>query len=509
MIESTLKTLGKQTAVYSFGDLLVKSLSFLLIPILTRVWDPNGPEMGTYGLLHLAEAMAYLFFNLGLATAVIKVLADFKHSRSRASVTFTTVGLLGMLSLGILILAWLIAPYLSAALFGRAVDPADGRLFLRLTLLATYLSTYRFVTLSLLRVEGRPWLYTLLNIINFVTYVGVAVYLVVVEQLGVLGIVFANLTSSVVMLAIVAGLLQARSHRPFSVRKAKSLLAFGLPLLPNGMALWGLALLDRLLLRVLTPNPEIGLALTGQYDVAYRFGMIVSFLLVIPLRTAWVPTLFTVRDHPDAPRLYGRLITYVVALGAAIALSLGILAPEIITLVAGLRWLPAAGPLPIVAFAYLAYGVSQIADAGILARGRTYIYPLVTGTSVLVNVALCILLIPAHGMMGAAWATLAAYIWHALLLGRISSSIAPVQPEWRRLGLIVGAGVVVWVGVMFLPELNLLPQIAAKIGVLALYPLLLWIFGFMSADERAALARLRRLKRTPHPAEEAEGEQDR
>jgi O-antigen/teichoic acid export membrane protein len=86
VIGSTLKTLGKQTAVYSFGDLLVKSLSFLLIPILTRVWTVDGPEMGTYGLLHLAESIAYIVFNLGLATAVIKVLADYRHTRARSSV---------------------------------------------------------------------------------------------------------------------------------------------------------------------------------------------------------------------------------------------------------------------------------------------------------------------------------------------------------------------------------------------------------------------------------------
>ena len=504
MIESTLKNLGRQTAVYGFGDLLVKSLSFLLIPVLTRVWDPNGPEMGTYGLLHLAEAVAYLCFNLGLATAVIKVLADFKHRRSRASVTFTTVGLLGTLSLGLLALAWLAAPYISAALFGRGVDPGDGRFYLRLTLLATYLSTYRFVTLSLLRVEERPWLYTLLNLINFITYVGVAVYLVVAEELGVLGIVYANLTSSVIMLAVVVGLLQARSHRPFSARKARSLLAFGLPLLPNGLALWALALLDRWLLLVLTPNPGMGLALIGQYDVAYRFGMIVSFLLVIPLRTAWVPMLFTVRDHPDASRLYGQLITYVVAIGSAIALALATLAPEIITVVTEPRWLPAAGPLPLVAFAYLAYGVSQVADAGILARGRTYIYPFVTATSVLINVALCILLIPTQGMMGAAWATLVAYVWHMLLIWRISSTIAPIHLEWKRLALIVGAGVVVWTGVSLLPDLELWPGIAAKAGILALFPILLWLMGFLSAEERAALRRLK----SQSPVQESRGEED-
>ena len=487
MIGDTLKALGRQTVVYSFGDLMVKSLSFLLIPILTRVWDANGPEMGIYGLLHLAEAVAYLCFNLGLATAVIKVIADFKQQRSKAAVSYTAVIILGTISLALLACVWLAAPYISATLFRGEIDPVDGRFFLRLTFLATYLSTFRFITMSLLRVEGRPWLYTLLNVINFVTYVGVAIYLVVIENLGVLGIVYANLTSSIVMLAIVAGLLQARSRRPFSFGKARSLMSFGLPLLPNGLALWALALLDRWLLMALSPTREVGLVLAGQYDVAYRFGMIVSFLLVIPLRTSWVPTLFTVRDHPDASKLYGRLITFVMAIGSIIALGLAVLAPEIITVVTEPEWLPAAGPLPLIAFAYLAYGISQVADAGILSKGRTWIYPFVTATSVAVNIILCKLLIPDNGMMGAAWATLVAYVWHMLLIGWISSSIVSLNLEWKRLMLIAAAVAAVWAGVGMLPEMGLLPTIAAKVAIVAILPLLLWLTGFFSAGKFDAI----------------------
>jgi len=497
VIGATLRTLGRQTAVYSFGDLLVKSLAFLLIPVLTRVWAHDGPEMGTYGLLHLAESVSYICFNLGLATAVIKVLADYRQSRSRASVLFTTLVLLSTLSLGLLVLGWIAAPHVAAPLFGPAIDPLDGTRFLRLTLLATWFSTFRFVTLSMLRVEERPWLYTLLNILNFLVYVSVAIWLVVFENQGVLGIVYANLTAGVVMLAVSLGLLQARAHRPFSMAKARALLGFGVPLLPNGLALWALALLDRWLLRVLSPTPEIGLALTGQYDVAYRFGMIVSFLLVVPLRTAWVPTLFRIGDHEEAPDLYGRLITYVLALGGGIALALGVLSREILEVVTRPEWIAAAAPLPLIACAYLAYGVSQVADAGILARSRTTLYPLVTITSVTVNVSLCVLLIPDHGMMGAAWATLAAYVWHALLIARVSHSIVPVQVEWKRIGIVAVAGAAIWIMAGQVPELALLPRIGVKTAIVLLYPLVLWVLGFFSAEERAALQRLRSTYREP------------
>ncbi|MFC1545169.1 oligosaccharide flippase family protein [Gemmatimonadota bacterium] len=506
---STLKTLGKQTIVYSTGDLLVKSLSFLLIPILTQVWEPDGPEMGTYGLLHLAEAVAYLIFNLGLATAVIKVLSDYRHSRARSSVVFTTVGILATISMGLFILAWMAAPYIATPLLGSTIVPADAQLFLRLTFMATWFSTFRFVTMSILRVEGRPWLYTLLNIINFVTYVSVAIWLVVVEDLGVLGIVYANVTASVVMLAIVLGILQARWHRPFSMKRAGTLFSFGLPLLPNGLALWALALLDRWFLRILSPTPEIGISLTGQYDIAYRFGMIVSFLLIIPLRTAWLPMLFKIKDHEEAPALIGRLMTYVMVLGGGLALALSALAPEIIMIAAGSDWLAAAAPLPLIAFGYLAYGVSQVGDAGILARNRTNLYPLITITSVAVNATLCALMIPSMGMMGAAWATLIAYCWHALLISRVSWSISPFHLEWKRLVIVFGTGAVILVATRILPEMGLWGSVMAKTGVLLLYPFLLWVFGFLSADERKALAGLRAQSTIDAEEHDADERQDK
>ena len=507
MIGETLKKVGRQAAVYSFGDLLVKSMSFLLIPVLTRAWPAESPEMGIYDLLHLAEAVAYLFFNMGLAVAVMKVMNDYRHGRARGSVVFTALTLLGTFSLALFIGAWLAAPAAASVLFKGAARGAETAWYLRLTLLATYLSTYRFVTLSVLRVEERPWLYTFLNILNFLIYVGLGIYLVVWETMGVLGIVYANLTASVVMLAVCALLLASRARRPFSASRARSLLDYGLPLLPNGLALWALALLDRWLLNELTGD----ITLVGRYGVAYKFGMIVSFLLVIPLRTAWLPTLYTVRDHPDSDRLFGRLLTYVVAIGGAIALGLAVFSREIITVVADPGYASAAGPLPWIAFAYLAYGVSQVADAGILARNRTRVYPLVTGASVAVNVALCIILIPPYGMMGAAWATLGGYTWHAVLVGRVSHRYAPIAVEWRRIGLALASAGLVWYLSSLVPDWSLAGRIAAKLAVLALYPVLLWRLGFLSEGERSILGRLRNGKQGAgeEDSERGEGEEPR
>jgi len=480
----TLRRVGRQAAVYGVGDLLVKSLSFLLIPILTRAWSAASPEMGLYEMLHLAEAVSYILFNMGLATAVIKVLADYRHGRARGSVLFTALGLLCTVSFGLFLALWAAAPTLAPMLFGPATTVYDHTLLLRLTLLATYLSTFRFVAFSVLRVEGCTWRYTALNLLNFLVYVGVAIYLVVLEGQGVRGIVLANVTASVVMLAVVSGLLLSRARRPFSGRRARALYAFGLPLLPNGMALWALALIDRLLLRELLPaTAGDPLAAVGQYGVAYRFGMIVAFLLVVPLRTAWVPALFTVRDDPDAPRIYGRLLTWVVALGGALALGLATLSHEIITVVAQPDYLAAAGPLPVIAFAYVAYGASQVLDAGILASGRTTLYPVITLTSVVVNVGLCLLLIPDHGMMGAAWATLAAYVWHALLLGLASHRIAPFRVEWGRLLLVAITAAAVGALALQVPQWTLWLRVAAKVGILGLYPIILMLAGFVTPAE--------------------------
>jgi hypothetical protein len=81
----------------------------------------------------------------------------------------------------------------------------------------------------------------------------------------------------------------------------------------------------------------------------------------------------------------------------------------------------------------------------------------VTGAGALVNVALNIWLVPLYGMVGAAIATLAAYVVLFIGMTLYAQHIYPVHYQWRRIVICVGVGVGLTVAAR-VPDLPLAPS---------------------------------------------------
>ena len=86
--------------------------------------------------------------------------------------------------------------------------------------------------------------------------------------------------------------------------------------------------------------------------------------------------------------------------------------------------------VPVVALAYLFNGLYFVMLAPLMLDKRTGAVSAATWAGALVNIALNLLLIPRYGMMGAAWATLAAYASMAAAVWALGRSSRPVPYEF-------------------------------------------------------------------------------
>jgi O-antigen/teichoic acid export membrane protein len=102
-----------------------------------------------------------------------------------------------------------------------------------------------------------------------------------------------------------------------------------------------------------------------------------------------------------------------------------------------------------------------------------------------VNVGLIVWLVPRYGMVGAAVATLAAYL--ALFIGMTwyAQHVYPVSYQWRRVANALGAGAGLTVAARA-GHLGLAPSLLLVLA----YPLVLAVLGFYLPAERARLRRL-------------------
>ena len=173
-----------------------------------------------------------------------------------------------------------------------------------------------------------------------------------------------------------------------------------------------------------------------------------------------------------------------VAAWAAVALSL--FAPWIVRLLGKKPgYWPAENAIPALAYSSVFFaGFIVVTIATGRMRQTKFNWIAATAAAVL-NFSLNFWLIPAYGMLGAAYATLAAYALLMLVRTWHAQQIYRVHYQWRRVAsILLAAGALTGIG-------EALPSsIPAALGLTLAFPLLLATLGFYLPAERKRLRRL-------------------
>ena len=152
--------------------------------------------------------------------------------------------------------------------------------------------------------------------------------------------------------------------------------------------------------------------------------------------------------------------------------------------------------VPVVALAYLLHGVFLLTSIGIGIEKKAGYYPLITRPRRPTNVAANFVLIPRHGMMGAAWATVLSYAVMAALGAYLSHRVYPLPLEKSRLlRLVVSAALSFTLSTLVgaaspLTLAALWPVLGWKTAACLVFPFAVVATGFLRPDERAYLRRL-------------------
>jgi O-antigen/teichoic acid export membrane protein len=287
-----------------------------------------------------------------------------------------------------------------------------------------------------MRLRFRRWSYVISAVLAAILSAGVAVVLVVAFHVGVEAIFLGAICGNA--LAVVYGVFVSRRDigLRFSFPDLRVMLAYGLPLVPAALAIWALALVDRVILSRLTNLAEV-----GQYAVANR----VSSLLMLGVSAfalAFGPYIFSLySQNPETEKIVrAKALTYFVVVLLLGAVTLTLFAREVITIVAPNydRAYKAVGPLTL---GIVAFGISLVVTSGISFARRTRYLPLIAGAAALANVLLNFALIPPFGMVGAAVATAIGYAVLAVLQHGVAQRVYPTPYETGKLARALLLGV--------------------------------------------------------------------
>ena len=475
-----LGALAHDAAVYGGVRVVLKSLAFLLVPLYARHLTPA--EFGVLELILAFAAFVDAFINLSGVLARFYFDRDDSHWRQQAITLFFLIETVypAVLIGGLLLFA------------SRLADPVTGDAvyasLIVIALIDLYLTNVVDISMSLTRLRRKPWRFAFYALVRGLTYVTLAVLLVAVWELGVKGIVIASLTSAIVVFVVSAREYVGDLVRRVDWHVGREMISFGWPTIVSALAFYALNLLDRFFVM-----HYHGAAETGLYGVAYRYSQIV-LVGIFAFRMGWPQWHYSWLNTDRHPRMvalgarwfFGVLGFLVVLVAAWILPLFHVLMPE-------RYWeaTRAVAPLSIAAMATGAYAVMAV---GLNVTKRMRLIPPTTLAAAVVAVGLYFLLIPPYGFVGAAWAT-AGGLWSmALFVGIVSQRIYPVPWDWPRLGLAIGLTVGLALASLavdaWVPFTASLP---ARLGITLAYPAVLLLGGFLTREERKAIAR--RLRR--------------
>lgn len=157
-----------------------------------------------------------------------------------------------------------------------------------------------------------------------------------------------------------------------------------------------------------------GTGAVGIYAVASKYA---EFLRLPALAMTWVTYPRVARLGAEGFAARGRrLVPPLVLLGAAGALVLALLALPLFPAVYGVAFRSATWPAIIILGGLVAEPAAGVASAFLLGVGRPGLNSTLLGAGLLVTLVMDVILIPAHGAVGAAGASAAAYLMADILL---------------------------------------------------------------------------------------------
>ncbi len=471
----TLKRLARLSLAYGTADVLAQGINLLLLPLYTAYLSPA--DYGSLALLLLLSTFLKILFRLGLDSGFMRIHYDLKDAESRARFAGTTALFASAVAGTGFALFWLFSPLVSFALF----ESRDMTLWVRLVAFDLFASSFAFVPLGLLRIEEKAALFSTYSIIRHATNTVLKVALVMMGM-GVTGALISDAAASLVLSLCLLSELRSRATLAFDWPPLREALRFGLPKVPHGILAQTLNLFDRRILASYVPRAEVGIyAMGGNFASAMKFPL-------SAFEPAWQPFVFDNARREGGAIEIGKVATRMALVFTGLALVFALTLPDLLRLVIRrAEFHPAAAVVPILVLATLFQGYFFLSSVGISIAKEARYYPIITAAATALNIGLDLWLIPTHGIMAAAWATVAGYALMALMGSAFSRRLYPIPIEVPRIAALLVAAVA-W----FLIGSGLgttLPAVAARAALALAFCGLAWRFS-LDASDRAELRKV-------------------
>ena len=396
---SKYSKLAQNTSTFFIANFGSKILTFLLVRYYTELLSTE--EYGIIDLLNTTASLAFPIITLCITEAVLRFSIDDLENRGKILTNGLLVAVIGNL------LFVFSAPVFEK--FGTFSSNVSWIYLLTLT------NSLYAITAHFSRGIGKAKLFAFAGVLHTFLQIGLNILFLLVFSLGITGYlmasVLANLLTSIVI--FLSGKLHRYIIKNVDAKYLKMMLAYSIPLIPNSIFWWIMQSSNRYLITYMLSPADNGL-----YAVANKIPTLITTISSIFFQ-AWqissVEEANSTQKNHFFTQIFGGLSTLLILSTSFIMVVLQpvyrLLTEE--SYYSG--W--TCTPFLLCAMVYSCY--SSFLGTNYVAMKKTAGVFLTTVAGAVVNVVLCILLLPIMGLEGTALATLVAFIitWVCRIFG--------------------------------------------------------------------------------------------
>ncbi|WP_051906684.1 oligosaccharide flippase family protein [Methylomarinum vadi] len=414
------KAFFKDSAIYAIPSFVSRGLSFILIPLYTRVLTPAD-----YGALDLLLVFAS-FVNITVALEVSQGLARYYRTQSNDNIRIAYASSGFWFTLVCYTTFSLVALNFSESLSEMVMGKEGLRREFQIGVLYIWANGIFYLIQNQFRWELRSKQYAIVSLFMTFCTAGMAVYLTYGMVWGLRGLLLGMVFGTLVGTVIGLWFLRHTFRFCFDLMRLKEMLIFSSPLVLSGIAVIVSSYIDRIMINHFLSVHEVGI-----YGIGFRLAAIVG-LFIAGFQAAFVPLVYNNYKNPDTPNQMARIFRVFVALCLFAFLMLSVFAQDILIVLTTPEYYAASILVP-----FLVPGIllSQMyffaAGIGIAKKSHYLIWINLIGA--IINSLLNWLLIPYMGVLGAAVATLIGYLSVFSVYMIYSQKLYYVPYQWTRI----------------------------------------------------------------------------
>ncbi|MDZ7268857.1 MAG: oligosaccharide flippase family protein [candidate division KSB1 bacterium] len=457
----------RHSSHYSIGEILILLSTLVSFPITTRIFAVH--EYGLMNLISNALLVLVACAKCGLQNSVVRYYNEYAEQQQPHSVrTFIASLLLGGLAVAAAFtVLWVVAATgFSEFWFGESVLPS----LLLLSSALIFLRAGESLLLAFLRAEQQTLLFNGYRVLaKYATLAAILTTLFFIARTlnGFYGAqVFAMSLAFLTLLAL--RLRRTPLHwRDFAMVVFWQALAYGFPLIGFEFFSMLLAYSDRYLIHFFLDATAVGL-----YSASYNLADYLKDIVVLPFASAIMPVYMQTwaKKGKEETRkfLQSALRTYAL-FAAPLIFGCAAVGNNFIRVVASEKFVAGSAIIPWTIVGLMINGALPILAASHYIQKKTRrLVGILTG-AMLVNLLGNWLLIPRLGILGAAIAKLASYLFMAVVVTFYTKRFLGLQLPWMAMSKYLAAGALMYLAVVRVhvatPLIDLLAETAVGIVV--------------------------------------------